>query len=87
MGAVCNFAYDIESMKKHMKGTFTLNYVPRDSSPVQQAFFFSYPNIPKPRIFNVAYISDDSLVIREGTLFFRYTRSIPVFIKKRENNP
>ena len=73
------FNYKIPTIKKDAIGLVELISVPFDSSSFGVALKFKYSNksissTSQTRIFNLHKFQNDTLVIREGALFFRYIR-------------
>jgi hypothetical protein len=74
-----SFAYKIPTIKKDAFGLAELIPVPFDSSSFGVALKFRYSNKSisstlQTRIFNLHKFENDTLVIREGALYFRYIR-------------
>ncbi len=72
------FSYKIPTIKKDAFGLVDLISVPLDSSKYGIAFKFRYSNksissSSQTRIFNIENL-EDTLVIREGALYFRYIK-------------
>ena len=68
------FRYDIEALKKHSQGAFSL--IEQDN---KCAFVFMYQaedgvNYQQTRTFQIEYIDRDSLCISEGPMTFEYRR-------------
>jgi len=73
------FAYKIPTIKKDALGLVELIPVSFDSSSFGVALKFKYSNkstssTSQTRIFNIHKFQNDTLVIREGALFFRYIK-------------
>ncbi|MFN5218133.1 MAG: hypothetical protein ACK5CL_05140 [Sphingomonadales bacterium] len=71
------FCYDIKSLNKHLGGTYQRISSPLDSSPYEEALMFQYNPSNGVRRFHIMLCSDDSLIIREGNIFFHYSRKKP----------
>ena len=74
-----SFAYKIPTIKKDALGLAELIPVPFDSSSFGVALKFRYSNksissTSQTRIFNLHQFNQDTMVIREGALYFRYIR-------------
>ena len=78
--ATLAFSYKIPTLKKDAFGLVDLIEVPSDSCKMGIALKFKYSNksissTGQTRIFNIDYWQNDTLVIREGALYFRYVKS------------
>ncbi len=77
--ATLKFSYKIPTLKKDAFGLVDLVSVPNDSCKLGIAFKFRYSNnsissTGQTRIFNIDYWQNDTLVIREGAIYFRYIK-------------
>ena len=70
------FGYDIEALKKHSRGDYTINY---DSTLKACVLQFDYEQkspeqLSIRRFFKIETLTSKELVISEGSLFFVYQR-------------
>lgn len=77
--ATLEFSYKIPTIKKDALGLVDLIQVPYDSCKMGIALKFRYSKTSisstgQTRIFNIDYWQNDTLVIREGSIYFRYVK-------------
>ena len=71
------FHYHIKSLNKNLGGSYRLISSPLDSSPNRKALMFQYSPSNGIRRFHIMLLNHDSLIIREGTTSFHYSKRRP----------